>query len=80
MPRSSRIDPFYLVLKDEDRGLFTVVGPLTDDTRWNDRVCRAQEVGRKIRCFTPARERTRESIIRSVREQLQLEYTDEVFV
>lgn len=80
MPPSYRIYPFYLVIKDEDRSLFTVVGPMTDDTPWNDLVCRAQEAGREVRCFTSGRGQTRESIIRNVREQLRLEYTDEVLV
>lgn len=29
---------FHLLLTDHDRGLFTIVGPMTDDTEWNRRI------------------------------------------
>jgi hypothetical protein len=80
MPRQRRIDPFFLVLKDEDRDLFTVVGPMTDDTPWINRVCQAQDQGRQVRCFTPGASQTREQVIANVKQELKLKYTDEVFL
>ena len=43
---------FFLAVIDEDNRIFTIEGPMTDDTRWNDAVCRAQSAGRSVRCFT----------------------------
>ncbi len=80
MPRPGKIDPFLLVLKDEDRGLFTIVGPMTDDTHWNQRVCQAQGKGRQVRCFAAESDQTREQVITNVQHQLGLKYTDEIFV
>jgi hypothetical protein len=80
MPRQRKIVPFLLVLKDEDRGLFTVVGPLIDDTPWIDIVSRAQAQGRRVNCFTPSPSQTREQVINEVRTQLKLKYTDKSFI
>lgn len=80
MPRTHKIDPFLLVIKDEDRGLFTIVGPMTDDTPWNHRVCQAQDKGRQVRCFTAGSNQTRDQVIADVQHQLGLKYTDEIFV
>lgn len=80
MPRLRKIDPFYLVLKDEDRDLFAVVGPMTDDTPWIHRVCQAQDKGRQVRCFTAGSDQTREQVIANAQHQLGLKYTDEIFV
>lgn len=68
MPRQRKIDPFFLVLKDEDRGLFSVVGPMIDDTPWNNRVCQAQDQGRQVGCFTPGASQTREQVIANVQQ------------
>jgi hypothetical protein len=34
MPDSDRTEPFYLIVADHDRGVFSVVGPMTDDRPW----------------------------------------------
>jgi hypothetical protein len=62
MPRP-RIEPFLLVIVDDDQHAFSVVGPMTDDTNWNNRVCDAQAKGRQVRCHAPGRSQTREQII-----------------
>ncbi len=80
MPRTRKIEPFLLVLKDEDRKVFTVVGPMTDDTPWNHRVCEAQDTGRQVRCFTAGRDQTREQVIAEAQRDWGFEYTDDVFV
>lgn len=80
MPRPHTNELLHLVIQDEDRSLFTVVGPMADDTPWIERVCAAQKTGRCVRCSSAGRGQTRESIIRSAREELGFEYTDEVFV
>ncbi len=50
MPRFRRVEPFWLVLYDDDRKIFTVVGPMTDDTPWIDRISKAQAQRRQIGC------------------------------
>lgn len=53
MPRSRQIDPFLLVVVDHDQKIFSVEGPMTDDTRWNSAVVSAQQSGRQVNCHTP---------------------------
>jgi hypothetical protein len=59
--------------------VFSVVGPMTDDTSWNKRVCDAQDQGRGVRCYTPGRSQTRDEVIRGA-EQMGLEYMSDVLV
>lgn len=80
MPARRRIEPFYLVLKDMDKGVFTVVGPMVDDTNWNHRVCEAQDSGRHVACYTAGPGQSRQQIVSNVEDQLKLRYTDEVFL
>jgi len=75
MSRQRQIKPFFLVITDRDKGLFNVIGPMSDDTSWNDRVCKAQESGRQVNCHNPNLY-SRESIITAVEKQLGLKYTD----
>ena len=48
--RRRQIDPFFLVIVDRHKGLFTVEGPMTDGTEWNEAVCSAQKAGRFVTC------------------------------
>lgn len=79
MPRRRQIEPFLLVITDRDRGLFNVIGPMIDDTAWNDRVCEAQRQGRQVNCDVP-RQNSKETVIALMKRQLGLEYTDEQLV
>jgi len=79
MSRIKHIDPFFLVITDRDKGLFNVVGPMTDDNPWNERVCAAQNEGRHVNCQNPNLQ-NRETIIAMVKQQLGLEYTDKLIV
>jgi hypothetical protein len=63
-----RIEPFLLVVVDDDRHVFSVAGPMTDDTAWNKCVSDAQDRGRRIRCYTPGRSETRDQVIRAAEE------------
>jgi hypothetical protein len=80
MPKARRVEPFLLVLKDEDRSIFTVVGPMSDDTSWNDRVCNAQAQKRQVTCYTADHTLSRDQVIVEVARSLGLRYVDEVFV
>ena len=44
---------FLLVVTDRDKNIFTVEGPMSDDTRWIEAVCAAQDAGRRVNCHTP---------------------------
>lgn len=83
MPKAPRVEPFLLVLKDEDKGIFTVVGPMTDDTSWNDRVCKAQEQKRRVNIYhTERRPLSRQQVIADAQRELgqRYRYVNEVFV
>ena len=43
---------FYLIVTDQDKGTFSVEGPMTDDRQWNHAVVAAQKSGRRVRCST----------------------------
>jgi hypothetical protein len=43
---------FFLILADEDRKIFNIAGPITDDTAWNHKIVELQNSGRKVRCFS----------------------------
>ena len=72
MARTRKIEPFILVVTDRDHGTFSIEGPMTDDTRWNDAVCVAQKTGRQINCHT-AGPGTREQVAVRVAKELKLE-------
>lgn len=52
MPRDRRIEPFLLAVVDDDKGIFSIEGPMVDDRPWNDAVCKAQDAKRSVRCMT----------------------------
>jgi hypothetical protein len=54
MPLHHGGNSFLLAIVDEDERTFTIEGPMTDDRPWINAVCRAQEAGRHVRCFTTA--------------------------
>lgn len=43
---------FYLVIVDEDKKKFNVVGT-RDDTKINEEIVKLQKQGRQVRCFNP---------------------------
>jgi len=56
--------PFFLVLRDDKAGTFSVEGPMTDDRTWISQVVTAQRAGRQVRCQV-ATGSTREECIRN---------------
>ncbi len=42
--------PFFLIVADQDRRVFTVEGPMTDDGPWNLAAGRAREAERNVMC------------------------------
>jgi hypothetical protein len=49
---------FLLVVVDEDKKVFNIVGPITDDTEWNVKIVELQKSGRNVRCFSSTPERS----------------------
>jgi len=47
-----RPSPFVFVIVDEDAKTYAVKGPMLDDQAWTNAVCKAQEMGRQVHCFT----------------------------
>lgn len=50
--RRHAVAPFFLVVLDRTKRQFAVVGPMTDDTVWVERVVAAQREGREVNCFS----------------------------
>jgi len=42
--------PFFLIIADHDRGVFSVEGPMTDDRPWRDAAMSARSNQRRIEC------------------------------
>ena len=49
-----KIEPFFLLLVDEDKREFAILGPLADDRHWIDRACEAKQAGRRVRVIRGA--------------------------
>ncbi len=46
----NQTEPFFLVIADHDRRIFTVEGPMIDDVQWNSAVRSARDYQRHIVC------------------------------
>ena len=55
--RQQKIAPFFLIVADRDKRVFTVEGPMVDDAAW--RPCRAQKDGRRVTCCGAGCDRSR---------------------
>ena len=42
--------PFFLIVIDEDRGVFSVEGPMTDDRPWQSAARKARDEERQVVC------------------------------
>ncbi|MGO9774158.1 MAG: hypothetical protein ACLPSW_32295 [Roseiarcus sp.] len=57
--RRKKIAPFFLIVADRDKRVFTVEGPMVDDTEWNEAVGRAKREGRQVTCCGAGSDRCR---------------------
>ena len=80
MPRRRNIDPFYLVIKDEDNHIFNVIGPTESDFDWNQKIVELQEAGRNIRCFMHPGSDSRESIIQMMSRSGEYRHSEQLIV
>ena len=74
------IQPFYLIITDRDKNRFNVVGPMTDDTEWINKVSHCQDEGRKVNCQTGSRVLSKEELIREVTKNLGLKFSGETVI
>lgn len=80
MPRTRRVEPFYLVIIDEDSRVFNVVGPLQNDKEWNKKIAEMQKRGRKIKCFSHPGTYSRHSIIKEISESRGYTFSDRLII
>ena len=57
--RQQKTTPFFLIIADRDKRVFTIEGPMVDDTEWNEAVGRAQKEGRRVTCCGAGSDRSR---------------------
>ena len=50
MPRHGPAQPFYLIVADDDRGVFAVEGPMTDERPWKEAATEARNHQHRIVC------------------------------
>ncbi|HEY8126163.1 MAG TPA: hypothetical protein VIF88_12190 [Methylocystis sp.] len=56
--KKKKIAPFFLIVADRDKRVFTVEGPMVD-AEWNEAVGRAQKEGRRVTCCGAGADRSR---------------------
>jgi hypothetical protein len=81
MAKARRAKPFLLLLEDQDQKVFTVAGPMTDDTEWGKRVSKAQAEGCRVNiCGTEHRSIPLEQFIAETQQLLgeRYRYVEEV--
>lgn len=76
MSRMKTIEPFHLIITDRDNGVFNIVGPMTDDTEWNKKVCQCQDDGRHVNCQTGNQALTKEQLVSEVTKRLGFKYEE----
>lgn len=57
---------FLLCNKDHDRKLFSIEGPMDDDTPWIDLVIKGQKLGKQLQCETLRLDLSKEEAITSI--------------
>ena len=70
--RRTKIVPFFLIVADRDKRVFTVEGPVVDDTEWNEAVGRAQREGRNVMCSSVGSDRSRAEMDYAAASRFQL--------
>ncbi|HHY0523222.1 TPA: hypothetical protein ACVU5K_005030 [Vibrio parahaemolyticus] len=68
---------FFVVVKDLDKGIFSVHGPVTDDTAITKLVCDAQDTGRQINCEATSAYKSVSELRVSVEKSLGLKFSEE---
>lgn len=67
---------FYVILKDFDRKIFSICGPVSDDTPYNFRTVEIQNSGRNVNCEACEVGETNKASIRSNMQEYGLTEDD----
>jgi hypothetical protein len=55
---------FWILLTDLDRNIFSLHGPVPDDTEWTNKALAAARMGRQVHCSTIAGTEDRQAILK----------------
>lgn len=75
--RRKPIEPIVFIILDEDRRLFSLTGPVVDDTEWTSRVIRQRNSGRNVKLCEAPKGLTRDELMAHTREWSGYIYTDD---
>jgi hypothetical protein len=68
---------WWLIEKDSDRKIFTVIGPIFDDTKYIEKSCLVQRQGKNITISTvDSKKNTKPKLIDEFRQMLKYEYVE----
>lgn len=67
----------FVIVKDFDVNIFSVHGPISDDTSITKLVCDAQDAGRKINCEVTSAYKSISEVRASVEKNLGLRFSEE---
>jgi len=76
MPRKRKVKPFYLRISDHDSKVFNIIGPMTDDRPWNEKVAQLQNNGRKVNCGAFGASNSKDYFIREISAETGYKYTE----
>jgi hypothetical protein len=60
---------FWLLVTDSDNNVFSLPGPMSDDTDWANRVAAAQKRGRRVNWVTIAADADRAALVERAKTQ-----------
>ena len=76
--RDGVIAPFYVIIRDNDKKVFNIEGPLISDEFWNETVSQAQRKGCDINCDIAERNmEIRDLLIEETVKRLGYQYTND---
>lgn len=76
LAQPNQIQEFFIIVADSDKKIFSVLGPMTDDTKITEEVVLCQERGQNVNCHTPGRGQSREQIIDNYSRQFGFTYSE----
>jgi len=71
-----KVSSWWLVVRDGDRNLFSISGPINDDTPYNELVTTLQKGGRNVTIQTIDATKNRAVLIKEVETSLKCKYTE----
>jgi hypothetical protein len=58
---------FWVLLTDSEKNIFSLHGPMLDDTEWTNKTLAAQRTGRQLHCSTIPENEDRAGIVKRAR-------------